>query len=272
MYSFFQLAFKYLNYYFTASNRKGHGIHSPFVFDFITKVLNDKEEHADYENPERLRKKLLLDQTILTIEDHGAGSSTLTSKERSVSSIARNALKSKKYAQLLYRVVKYYQPKTIIELGTSLGITTSYLSLAKADGNLFTLEGSKEIANVAKQNFKELGLYNQPGQQAGIKLIEGNFDYTLPSILYHLSFVDLAFIDGNHRREPTVNYFHWLLEKANPRSIFIFDDIHWSSEMEQAWDAIKDHPAVRCSIDLFFIGIIFFRQEFKEKQHFTIRF
>jgi len=115
------------------------------------------------------------------------------------------------------------------------------------------------------QNFKALALPN-------VRLIEGNFDYTLPSLLYYLTSVDLAFIDGNHRLKPTENYFHWLIEKANSNSIFIFDDIHWSSEMEQAWGHIKEHPAVRCSIDLFFIGIIFFRWEFREKQHFAIRF
>jgi predicted O-methyltransferase YrrM len=265
MYSSFQLALKYLNYYVTAVNGRGHGIHSPFVFDFVTNVLNDRTQYEDYDNVEKLRKKSLRDQTILTIEDFGAGSSLSASKERSVSSIARHAVKSEKYGRLLYRIVKYYRSNSIIELGTSLGITTTYLSLAKPRGNVFTLEGSTAIANVARQNFKTLEL-------DGIKLIEGNFNYTLPSVLYHLARVDLAFIDGNHRFEPTKNYFYWLLEKANASSVFIFDDIHWSKEMERAWEHIKEHPAVRCSIDLFFIGIIFFRQEFKEKQHFTIRF
>ncbi len=265
MYSSFQLALKYLNYYLTAANGKAHGIHSPFLFDFITKVLNDKTEYEDYDKVESLRKRSLKDQTVLTIEDHGAGSSSSLSKERSVSSISRNAVKSKKYAQLLYRIVKYYRSNSIIELGTSLGITTSYLSLANPGGNIFTLEGSAEIANVARQNFKNLELQN-------VKLVEGNFDYTLAPVLYQHTSVDLAFIDGNHRREPTENYFHWLLEKANSNSIFIFDDIYWSREMEQAWEHIKEHPTIRCSVDLFFIGIIFFRQEFKEKQHFTIRF
>ena len=240
-------------------------MHSPFVFDFITKVLNDKTEYEDYNTVEKLRKKLLQDQTILAVEDHGAGSSSSPSKERSISSIAQHAVKSKKYSQLLYRIVKYYQPYSIIELGTSLGITTSYLSLARRGGDVFTLEGAPEIAGVARKNFEAVDVKN-------VKLIEGNFDYTLPSVLYHLTSVDLAFVDGNHRREPTENYFHWLLEKSTSNSVFIFDDIHWSRGMEQAWDHIRVHPAVRCSIDLFFIGIIFFRQEFKEKQHFTIRF
>jgi predicted O-methyltransferase YrrM len=283
MYSSFQLALKYISYYLTAANGKGHGIHSPFVFDFITKVLNDRTEYEDYKKVENLRKRSLMDHAILTIDDHGAGSSSSRSKERSVSSIAKHAVKSKKFAQLLYRIVKYYQPNSIIELGTSLGITTSYLSLAGPQGKVFTLEGSSEIANVARQNFKTLELQCQPGQprspgatataqREGINLIEGNFDYTLPPVLYQLRSVDLAFIDGNHRREPTENYFHWLLEKASSSSIFVLDDIHWSKEMEQAWEHIKEHPAVRCSLDLFFIGIIFFRSEFKEKQHFTIRF
>ena len=265
MYSSSQLALKYLNYYLVAASGKGHGIHSPFVFDFVTKVLNDSTKYEDYGKVENLRKRTLQDQTILSIEDHGAGSSSSVSKQRTVSSIARHAVKSKKYAQLLYRMAKYYEPACVIELGTSLGLTTSYLSLARPGGNVVTMEGSGEVADVARQNFKILELEN-------ISLIEGNFDYTLPTVLYKLTSVDFAFIDGNHRREPTENYFHWLLEKANASSIFIFDDIHWSDRMEQAWKNIKEHPAVRCSIDLFFVGIIFFRQEFKEKQHFRIRF
>jgi predicted O-methyltransferase YrrM len=265
MYSSLQLAFKYFNYYLSASNSKGHGIHSPFVFDFIIKVLNDKEKYSDYEIVESLRKKLLKDKTVLSVEDYGAGSSSSQSNQRSVFSIAKHAVKSKKYAQLLYRVVKFYQPKTIIELGTSLGITTSYLSLADRNSSVITLEGSTEIAKIARQNFQTLSLNH-------IKLAEGNFDYTLPAVLYQLPAVDFAFIDGNHRREPTENYFHRLLAKSNNNSVFIFDDIHWSSEMEQAWNNIKDHFAVRCSVDLFFIGIVFFRKEFKEKQHFIIRY
>jgi len=265
MYSSFRLASKYLRYYLTAANGKGHGIHSPFVFDFINKVLNDRTKYEDYNKVEGLRKELLKNKTILTIEDHGAGSSSSSLKERSVSSIACHAVKSKKYAQLLYRIVNYFQPDSIVELGTSLGVTASYLSLAKPGANVFTLEGATAVASIARKNFDTLQLQN-------IKLIEGNFDYTLPSVLYHLPSVDLAFVDGNHRREPTENYFHWLLEKAKTDSIFIFDDIHWSKGMEEAWEHIKTHPAARCSIDLFFIGVIFFRQEFKEKQHFTIRF
>lgn len=270
MYSKTQLALKYLNYYFTASNGKGHGIHSPFVFHFITRVLNDKTAYPEYKQVEKLRKQLLNDNTVLTIEDFGAGSAVNKTNTRTVAAIAKNSAKPKKFGQLIFRMIKEYQPQTIIELGTSLGITTSYLSLAKPNAKLVTMEGAKEVAAAAKRNFSIVKLQN-------CSLIEGNFDNTLSAVVRALSeaegtVVDFAFIDGNHRQAPTEKYFQELLPKTNNHSILIFDDIHWSREMEQAWKTIKSHPSVRCTIDLFFIGVVIFRQEFREKQHFTIRF
>ena len=265
MFSSFQLAKKYLHYYFNASNAKGHGMHSPFVFDFILNVLNNKKKFQVPAEIEELRKQLLQDDTIISIEDMGAGSRLSSAKQRSISSLAKNAVKSKKYSQLLYRLVKHYQPQTIIELGTSLGITTSCLAKANPAAQVLTIEGSDAIAAIAQQNFQQLNCTN-------IQPYIGNFDYQLPSILHHLSTVDLAYIDGNHRLQPTLNYFEQFLAKKNNNSIFIFDDIHWSKEMEEAWQKIKAHPSVRCSIDIFFLGFVFFRDEFKTKQDFTIRF
>ncbi|TMI86835.1 MAG: class I SAM-dependent methyltransferase [Bacteroidetes bacterium] len=265
MYSPLQLAIKYFNYWITASNGKGHGMHSPFVFEFIARVLNDKTVYPEYEKVEALRNQLLHDNTVLEIEDFGAGSGIDKKNKRSISSITKNAAKPKKFGQLIFRMVKHYQPATILELGTSLGITTSYLSLAKPDARVTTMEGSNEISKIAKQNFQDLELKN-------IELIEGNFDDTLLSVVRGLSAIDFSFIDGNHRQEPTERYFKELLAKTNNDSILVFDDIHWSSEMEAAWETIKKDATVTCSIDLFFIGIVFFRKEFKEKQDFVIRF
>jgi predicted O-methyltransferase YrrM len=265
MYSPFHIALKYFKYYFTASNGKGHGMHSPFVFEFITKILNDTKKYPDYDAVEGLRKQLLNDKTELRVQDLGAGSSVSNSKKRTLNSIARSAAKPAKYGQLLYRMAKHYQPKTILELGTSLGITTSYLAAANRDASVLTMEGSPEIAARAKQHFTGLQLPH-------VKVVEGNFDDTLPAILRQLASVDFAFIDGNHRKEPTERYFQQLLSHVHNDSILIFDDIHWSREMEEAWNTIRKHERVRGTIDLFFIGIVLFRQEFKAKQHFVIRF
>ena len=127
------------------------------------------------------------------------------------------------------------------------------------------MEGAKAVANIAKKNFQQFGLNN-------IELIEGNFDSILIPTVRRLPSIDFAFIDGNHRKKPTIQYFNEILAKTTTHSILIFDDIHWSKEMEEAWEHITSHLAVRCSIDLFSLGIIFFRQEFKERQHFKIKF
>lgn len=265
MYSPFQLGIKYISYYLRSSNGKGHGMHSPFVFHFITKVLNNKEIFSGYKKIEKVRKKLLADRSMLSIEDYGAGSAVSKKKERTVASITKNAAKAKKYGQLLYRIVKEYQPETIVELGTSVGITTSYLSLANPLAKIFTLEGAPSVAAIAKNNFQKLDLKN-------ITVVEGDFGRTLSSVFNQLRKIDFIFVDGNHRRVPTQQYFQKALQRTHNDSILIFDDIHWSKEMEEAWQNIKDHPSVRCSIDLFFIGIVLFRKEFLEKQHFSIRF
>jgi predicted O-methyltransferase YrrM len=265
MFSRWKLALKYLNYCLVASNGKGHGMHSPFIFHFITKVLNDAQLYPEYSKVEAIRQNMKDDPTLLVINDMGAGSITGSSTQRTISSITRNTAKPKKFGQLLFRMAREYQPKTILELGTSIGITTSYLALAKPDATVISLEGADTIAEIARQKFHELKISN-------IGLVNGNFDSTLPTVLDGLPGVDFCFIDGNHRREPTERYFQLLLTKINSDSILVFDDIHWSPEMEQAWASIQNHPRVRCTVDLFFLGVVFFRQEFREKQHFTIRF
>lgn len=266
MYSVFQLGLKYLSYYLAAANGKGHGIHSPFVFDLVVNVLNDETNYAAYAEIELQRSRLLKNETIITVEDFGAGSVKGLTKQRVLKQIAATSLKPKKYAQLLYRLVQYVQPKQILELGTSLGITTAYLAKAKPDAAVITMEGSPAIAEIAKRQFADLQLKN-------VKVVTGNFDETLASTLAASSIpFDFVFIDGNHRKEPTLHYFEQLLAKADHDTVFVFDDIHWSKEMEEAWEQIKQHPSVTLTIDLFFIGLVFLRKEQKEKEHFVIRF
>ncbi|RXK62412.1 class I SAM-dependent methyltransferase [Lacibacter luteus] len=266
MYSAFKIGKKFLHYYFTAANGKGHGVHSPFVFDLITKVLNDTTNHPAYTEVEEQRRLLLQNETVLTVEDFGAGSTKGLTKQRVVKQIAATSLKPKKYAQLLFRLVNYFQPKQILELGTSLGITTAYLAKANTNAVVTTMEGSAAIAAVAQEQFDALQLKN-------VNADTGNFDETLPELISKPeSAFDFVFIDGNHRKEPTLRYFEQLLAKAINDTVFVFDDIHWSAEMEEAWEELKQHPQVTLTIDLFFIGLVFLRKEQKEREHFVIRF
>ncbi len=265
MYSPVQLAFKYFNYWWNASNGKGHGVHSPFVFEFITKVLHGEQDHDSYNQVESIRKQLLNNRSTIEVEDFGAGSRVIGTRQRVVRQIAKTSLKPKKYGQLLNRIVKHYHPKTILEIGTSLGITTSYLAKADANASIITMEGAKSIAEIAKQNFEQLNISN-------VQQVLGNFDQTLPTTLSQINSIDLAFIDGNHRYEPTISYFQQILARSNNNTIIILDDIYWSKEMEQAWQWVKDHDQVKLTIDLFAIGVVVLRPEILHKQHFSIRY
>jgi predicted O-methyltransferase YrrM len=273
MYSRLQLAQRYVRYYLTASNGKGHGIHSPFVFDFVRRVLNDVTHYPEYAPIERLRRQLQRDPVLLQIEDMGAGSAVNATRQRSIGDLAKHAAKPAKLGQLLFRITRYYQPGTILELGTSLGLSTAYLAAGAREGmttgtagaGVFTIEGAPAVAAVAERNFRSLGVGN-------IDLTVGNFDDVLEATLDRAGVVDLAFVDGNHRLEPTLRYFNSLMCRSSPSSVLIFDDIHWSPEMEKAWESIKQDSRVFLTIDLFFIGLVFFREEFKVKQDFIIRF
>lgn len=270
MYSKTSLSLKWFQYYLAAASGGGHGIHSPFVFDFIVRVLNDRKKYPEFDRIERLRKELMLDKTILEIEDLGAGSLTSTGSNRSVKAIVKSAARTKKWGKFLFRLAHHYQPKNMLELGTSLGISTAYLASGNPEGKLITMEGAASVASLAKQNFQRLGLKN-------IELIGGHFDNTLPELIVSLRTnqvqkFDVVFVDGNHRKTSTLGYFEMLLPEMADSSIIVFDDVHWSADMEDAWKCICNDQRVLLSVDLFFMGIVFLRKEFKVKQHFTIRY
>ncbi len=263
MYSSLQLAKKFINYYWHAANSKGHGVHSPFVFDFITSVLNDRQVYPVYRKMETRRRELLKSKKRVTVQDFGAGSAVIKTSSRVVGSMAGSSLKPRKYARLLYRLARHYKINHIIELGTSFGVTTGYLAAA-ATGKVYTLEGAPAIAKIARETFSQCGLDN-------IELVEGEFSQTLLPLLDKVS-PGMVFIDGNHRYQPTLDYFNTFISTGNTSMLLVFDDIHWSAEMEAAWEIIKVHPAVTITIDLFFIGIVSLRAESKVRQHFLIRF
>ncbi len=266
MYTRVVLLLKYLNYFLLASNGRGHGIHSPFVFDFIVGLLRNKDiDHPGFREIELIRNQLINSPDSILVDDLGAGSLYDNSKQRSISSIAKYSLKSKKYARLLYRMVRHYQIDSVIELGTSLGITSRYLSLANPTYGVTTIEGAPAVADLAFHSFAESGINN-------IEVICGDFKDHLTNILLHAKGRKMIFFDGNHQYQPTIDYFISALSFADHNDIFVFDDIHWSPDMEKAWEEIKQNERVTCAIDLFFIGVVFFKKDFYQQQHYTIRF
>ncbi|MBX7182778.1 MAG: class I SAM-dependent methyltransferase [Bacteroidia bacterium] len=262
MYNPFQLALKFAGYYLRSVNL--HGLHSPFAYKLTEDVLYNKAPFYCYTPIEKIRQSLLEDKRHIQVLDLGAGSNFGNTKEKAISQIAKRAAKPAKYGQVIFRLANYLQPKTVVELGTSLGMTTAYLASANSQSKIISLEGCPETARIAGENFKKLGLKN-------IELRVGDFKDTLPPLSRELETVDLAFFDGNHRYQPTMDYFNQFLPLANEDSLFIFDDVHWSEEMEKAWEEIKKHPKVSMTIDLFFIGLVFFRKG-KEKEDLVVRY
>jgi predicted O-methyltransferase YrrM len=242
---------------FLAFRRKAfhlHGIHSPFVYQLAERVLSHRGVFYTFESIEQERKKLLQNHELLQVTDFGAGSTKLKSNQRKVSEIAATSLKTEKLAQLIFRLVNYLQPQQSLELGTSLGITSAYVAAACRDGKLTTLEGCPQIVEHAGQIFENLQLHN-------IRQVVGNFDHTLEKALSEMPRIDFAFIDGNHREEPTLRYFRAIAQKCHNGSVVVVDDIYWSREMNRVWKQIQKEPGVTVTIDLFHLGLVFFRTE-----------
>lgn len=255
--------FNYLD--FLLKSKTAHGIHSPFVYQFVTEVLHDKTGFVEYELVKKVRNRFRRSKQLIEITDFGAssGKHRFTTRFRLVGHIARSSGVPACMGELLFRTVRHYKPENIIELGTSLGISTMYLSLANPDAKITTIEGCATTAEIAQKNFKDNHLEN-------IELRCGEFRHMLNHVIKEMPRLDFAFIDGNHRKEPTLGYFNTCLEKSHNDTILVFDDIYWSKGMKQAWGQIKSHPRVTVSIDLFRFGIVFLRKELS-KESFVIR-
>jgi predicted O-methyltransferase YrrM len=251
----------YLQFLWDSKNE--HAVHSPFVFSLLTKCFYDKSFKSEYVLLRNYRNYLLQNKSTIEVTDFGAGSRVFKSNTRPIAQIAKTAGITTKRAQLLFRIVNYFQPETILEIGTSLGLATSALSFGNPKAKITTLEGCPNTMAIAKNQFKQFNLSN-------INSVVTEFNSYLSN--FQLSTFDfrLIYFDGNHSKKATLDYFELLLPTITNETVWIFDDIHWSQEMEEAWEIIKNHPKVTVSIDTFQWGLVFFRYE-QPKQHFVIR-
>lgn len=250
-------------FHFLWNSKNQHGVHSPFVYSLVTKCFYDTKTKPDYKILKAYRNDLLNNKNTIEVTDFGAGSRVFKSNTRQVSKIAQTAGITPKRAELLYRIVRYFQPETILEIGTSLGLATSALSLGNPNSKITTLEGCPQTSGIAQKQFAKFKLNN-------IETVVTEFtthfkNYQLSTVSYQL-----IYFDGNHSKQATLDYFELLLPTITNETVWIFDDIHWSEGMEEAWKIIKNHPKVTVTIDTFQWGLVFFRYE-QEKEHFIIR-
>jgi predicted O-methyltransferase YrrM len=259
----------YLNFLWNSKNQ--HGVHSPFVYNLITKCFYDKKKYNEYTILKNYRNSLLANKTTIEVTDFGAGSRVFKSNTRAINQIAKNAGISSKRAKLLYRIVNYFQPENILEIGTSLGLATSALSLGYKNATIVTLEGCPNTLSIAKSQISNC--HTERSRSANfqnIEFVNTKFEDYLKNPKPETRNPKLIYFDGNHSKKATLEYFELLLPTITNDSVWIFDDIHWSKDMEDAWELIKNHPKVKVTIDTFQWGIVFFRTE-QEKEHFVIR-
>lgn len=258
-----QNAKTFLKYLLFSRHAKGHGIHSPFLYKLIREVFNDKTFHPGYVMAENMKKKMLK-RGELIINGLGAGSQVTSSKERKISSIAKNSSIPRKYGRLLHRLVKFFKPDIIFELGTSLGISAAYMAAARDQTKAITVEGDTTIAGIARENLQWANLKN-------VEVWNEDFDDSISKLQENIAPDFMLFIDGNHTYDATLKYFKSFSDLASTNTIFIIDDIHWDGNMERAWYDICQLPGVTLSLDLHRLGIVLFNKELT-KQHYIIRY
>jgi predicted O-methyltransferase YrrM len=256
--------FKYLKYILLSRHSKGHGIHSPFIFDLVSRVFRNKTDSDIVFNVEKVRKRLIADHRSIIVSDLGAGSEYMKTNLRKVSDIARYSPVPLKYGLLLSNLAIEFGNPLIVEFGTSFGISTMFMAAACPETMVYTVEGCPETAEIADQNFKNAGLTN-------IKLFTSSFDRILPVIKQSENRPGLIFIDGDHRKGPVLKYFNKMAELSDNKTVIVIDDIYYSTEMAEAWKEIKKYDKVSATVDLFRMGIVFFREGMTHTDY-TIRY
>lgn len=244
----------YLRHFARSGNQ--HAIHSPFLFDLYNKVFSNsvfapKKMHKAFAAVERERSRLLADQTRIPITDFGAGSRISQQKTRSVASLAKSGLMSVHWVQALYRMGDFLKIDSVLELGTSLGITTAYLASIPSVQKVITMDGCAGSLGVARQVWANIGLHN-------IEAVEGRIEEMLPEVLKEFR-PQLIILDANHRYEAVMAQFNALKPHLREDSIVVVDDLYWSPSMARAWNEIRNDDAVRQSLDFFWQGWLFFR-------------
>jgi predicted O-methyltransferase YrrM len=250
---FFFRALKYLTYFLTARHKKGHGINSPFVFDIVSRIFRNKTNPETVLLIERIRKKNKSDKRIIPVLDLGTGSVKMQKSLRKVSDITRISAVPEKYGILLSRLAAEFGKPDIIEFGTSLGFSTMYMATGSPGSAIYSIEGCPSTSEIAKENFREAGINN-------IHILTGSFEDLIPVLREKTVKPGLIFIDGNHRKDPVKDYFRQMAEMAYKSTVIVIDDIHHSKEMEEAWTEIKQHEKVTFTIDIFRMGLVFFRE------------
>lgn len=226
-------------------------------------MLEDRRRFYVFSDLTGLREHIKYNYKLVPQSQFGAGSQIITKKEISIAELGRQVAVDEKNGQLLFRLVNFLKPKHLLELGTSLGLSTLYQAAAALNSEMITIEGSSAIAQIAQQHIEGLGYQN-------IKVRNGSFESQLPQVLSDFPRLDYVYLDGDHSYAPTLSYFEQCLPHLHEQGVFVVADIYWSDDMLKAWKELQHHPSVSLSVDFYDFGLLFFRKENQEKEHFSV--
>lgn len=257
-----QEAFHYLIHFCAAKKR--HGIHSPLVYTLSDSVFSFKNTNAHFSELLDLKKEWLQNKDILEIQDFGAGTRVAKGQnKRTISEIARVSTADQKQAQALYHLVNFLKPKAILELGTNLGWTSFHMAKAAPESQVVSIEGSKSLHDFAELHRKKLKLDN-------LNFVCSEFGQLLSTPNWTQLKFDLVYMDGNHRKDPTLSYCKLLEPYLSDNAVIVIDDIYWSKEMTEVWNNLRVQDKYPLTIDCFYFGLLFLEKR-NQKEHFRLR-
>jgi len=248
----------FISYFFNVVDQ--HSIQAPFAYKFFNKLKESIKASNAIEIIEQERERFFLDNSNVTGDDFGAGSKVKHASR--ISSIARHGISSRKDSIFLHEIANIAKSEICIELGTSLGIATSYLANSKSVSRIYSFEGNEVLVKNAKKLFKKLNIDK-------VQLMQGNIDDELPAFLETIDTFDLVIIDANHTRNALINYYQLLKSKINPSGIIVIDDIRWSTGMYAGWRNIIQRQEVSISMEFLNKGLLFFEKGI-QKQHYVL--
>lgn len=237
--------------------RKGYGVHSPFVFNLITKVINERCSYYSFYDIELLRKQLLFREQEIVYPDRQQKGRV---RRRTIGEIvAREAIKPK-HGALLFRLANYFKSKKILQLGPSMGLSTLYLTSYAPDLDCIALENVPEFATIARMAFEKEG-------KNPVDLRTGAYTELLPKALEDMESPDFIFFNTLYEQHNNVWLFNECMKHVHEDTVFVLEGIKASRKMRELWQDICARPDVTVTIDLYSMGIVFFNKRLHKRDY-----
>ena len=233
--------------------RKGFGVHSPFVYDLITNVIEETCEFYAYRDISLVRLQLLQNEQFIQY-----GKKQLTVKK----ALKRYGISTKE-GKFLFRLANHYKPHTMLSVGSSMGLAPLYLARYDSTVQCITLECVQDIAEIATQVLSK-------EKNPALSIKTGTYRALLPESIVQLQQIDCVYVDKN----VGVNDWDTIFEQCEPfihnATFFVLAGIRSSTEKQSYWTQFRQHPSITVAIDLYDLGLLFFQSKLHKQVYKTI--